>query len=289
MLPDPSDACGVASRALPDYLTELLNRYWFAPPVALWRAIELRTAAQERYEFPLLDLGCGDGLVAEAFFGDTSGVGGVDLELDQLRQAVRRRIYQHVVLADAAHLPYRNGTFRTVFSNSVLEHIPAVEPVLTEVSRVLQSGGRFIFTVPSDAFPHLLDGWIRNAAQGDVQKAEEYVHWVNEWLAHYHYYSPSEWERLLARSRMKLRVARYYIPEKVERFWDRANWRYGLMRRWTLWRLLSSPRMRRLGFQLIVQRIVVHRLSRTWRPMYEQDVPLGEVGGGLLLVAERQR
>ena len=56
-------ACGILpsmTTTMPttrDYLTELLTTYWFAPPVALWRAVELRVAAEERYERPLLDLG----------------------------------------------------------------------------------------------------------------------------------------------------------------------------------------------------------------------------------------
>ena len=74
----------------PDYLTESLRAYWFAPPVALWRAIELRAAAEEQYERPLLDLGCGDGLVGQVLFG-TAGYAdvGADLWADQLRRAVR--------------------------------------------------------------------------------------------------------------------------------------------------------------------------------------------------------
>ncbi|MGD1995027.1 MAG: hypothetical protein PVI59_17675, partial [Anaerolineae bacterium] len=57
-----------------DYLTELLTAYWFAPPVGLWRAVELRVAAEEQYERPLLDLGCGDGLVGRALFGPGESV-----------------------------------------------------------------------------------------------------------------------------------------------------------------------------------------------------------------------
>ncbi len=58
-MPDPSR----------DYLTLLLDQYWFAPPVALWRAIELRTLVAEEFPRPILDLGCGDGLIAQVLFG----------------------------------------------------------------------------------------------------------------------------------------------------------------------------------------------------------------------------
>ena len=39
--------------------------------------------------------------------------------------------------------------FKLVFSNSVVEHISPVEPVLREVQRVLRPEGRFLFTTPA--------------------------------------------------------------------------------------------------------------------------------------------
>ena len=84
-----------------DHLSELLKTYWFAPPVALWRAIELRALADEQYERPLLDLGCGDGLIARALFGEQDQVDvGFDPWPEQLRQAARSGMYRHVDLAD---------------------------------------------------------------------------------------------------------------------------------------------------------------------------------------------
>ena len=111
-----------------DYLTELLAAYWFAPPVALWRAVELRVAAEEQYERPLLDLGCGDGLIGQVLFGVEGRVDvGLDPWVDQLQQAAQSGVYRRVNLAEGHHMPYASDTFATVFSNSVLEHIPDEE------------------------------------------------------------------------------------------------------------------------------------------------------------------
>jgi SAM-dependent methyltransferase len=278
-----------------DYLTELLSVYWFAPPVALWRAIELRVAAEERFERPMLDLGCGDGLVGRVLFGaEGEGEGdrhrvdvGFDPWLEQLRRAARSGTYRHLDLADGRRLPYADGAFATVFSNSVLEHIPAVEPVVREVGRVLCLGGQFVFTVPSDAFRVLLDGYVRRAERGDVRGAEAYASSVDEWLEHYHYHTPEEWSGILAAARLKAVKARYYVPEPVERLWDRMNGRYGVGRQRSLWRMLASPRLRRLGYQVFLRRAIVRGLSRRWRPYYEMDVSAGDKGGGLLVVARR--
>jgi len=275
-----------------DYLTELLTTYWFAPPVALWRAVELRVAAEERYERPLLDLGCGDGLVGQALFGTEGTVDvGTDPWADQLHRAARSGVYRHVYLADGHHLPYPSGSFATVFSNSVLEHIPDVGPVVREAGRVLKSGGRFIFTVPSDVFRFLLDGYARRMDAGDTRGAEMYAATVDVRLEHHHYHTPIEWQRLLAIAGMTLVKARYYVPEETERLWDHMNDRYGVYgigQRRTAWGLLVSPRLRFLGYQTFLRRVIVRNLSRRWQPYYEMDVPPGEKGGGLLIVARRE-
>ena len=274
---------------IPDYLTELLETYWFAPPVALWRAVELRAAAEEEYEAPVLDLGCGDGLVAQVLFGTEGQVDvGVDPWPAQLRRAARLGAYRHVDLADGHRLPYANLTFATIISNSVLEHIPDVLPVLHEVQRVLMPGGRFIFTVPSDAFRYFLDGYIRRKERGDMQGAEAYAAAVDARLEHYHYYSPSDWRHMLASVGMEMTESRYYVPEEVERLWDRMNNRYGIGRRWSAWGLLVSHRLRSLGYQDSLRRTLVRNLSRRWQPYYEMDVPPGEKGGGLLVVARKK-
>lgn len=272
-----------------DYLSKLLEAYWFAPPVALWRAAELRAVAREQFERPLLDLGCGDGLIAHVLFGAANPVDvGFDPWLEQLRRAARSGAYRHVDLALGHRLPYASGSFATVFSNSVLEHIPDVGPVVSEVGRVLRPGGRFIFTVPSDAFRALLDGYARRAERGDAQGAEAYAASVDKWLAHHHYHTPDQWRHILRDAGMALTVARYYIPEPTERLWDRMNHRYGVNRPRSLWGMLASPRLRPLGTQALLRRIVTASLSRRWRACYEMEVPAGEKGGGLLVVARRE-
>ena len=280
-----------------DYLAELLTAYWFAPPVGLWRAVELRVAAEEQYERPLLDLGCGDGLVGQVLFGKGGHADvGLDPWADQVRRAARTGVYRHLAVGDGHHLPYADGTFATVFSNSVLEHIPDVGKVVHEVGRVLrcpdpntgQASGHFVFTVPSDAFRPFLDGYVRRMAAGHVRGAEAYAAAVDARLEHYHYHTPREWQRLLASAGMTLVKARYYIPQEVEQFWDRMNVTFGIGQRRSAWAMLVSPRLRALGYQALVRHIVVRILGRRWRRYYEMDVPLGEKGGGLLVVARRE-
>ncbi len=277
-----------------DYLTLTLEQYWFAPPVALWRAIELRTLATEPFPRPLLDLGCGDGLIARVLFaGEMPVEVGFDPWGAQVRKAPASGAYRYIQQARGDALPYPDASFGAVFSNSVLEHIPNLDPVLREVARVLRPGGRFLATVPSDAFRRLLAGYHERAVLGDTIGAETYAAAVDEYLEHQRYLTPTQWTERLARAGIRLLRTRYYIPAEVEALWDRANATYGIhpnkmpFHGKPYYRWLASPRLRKLGYQGLVRRWVVWVLGRRWRQAYTADVPEGGVGGGLLVVGEK--
>jgi ubiquinone/menaquinone biosynthesis C-methylase UbiE len=99
---------------------------------------------------PVLDLGCGDGLFSEIFFGKGKKIIGVDINGDELKEADKRGIYSNLYKTSGNKLPQKVGQIGTVFSNSVLEHIKDLDPVLKESYRVLKKGGTFVFTAPSE-------------------------------------------------------------------------------------------------------------------------------------------
>lgn len=97
----------------------------------------------------MLDLGTGGGQitigVAQAF--EQINIVGVDLApimLDMARDRVADAGLAARVtleLADVKALPYENGTFDAVFSNTILHHIPEPLAMLREAWRVLRPGG----------------------------------------------------------------------------------------------------------------------------------------------------
>ncbi len=273
-----------------DYLSLLLEQYWFAPPVALWRSVEMRVLAAEEFPRPILDLGCGDGLIAQVLFaGEPPVEVGFDPWWDQVRQVPASGVYRHVQQAAGSAMPYPDGAFATVYSNSVLEHIPDVAPVLQEAARVLRPGGRFIATVPSDVFRRLLGGYRERIVVGDMEGAEAYADGVDRRLEHHRYPTPEAWRAMLKDVGLRLVRARYYVPPAVVELWDRANATYGIHeggRR--LYRWLASPRLRKLGYQSLLRPLVVRTLERHWREAYTLDVPEDGVGGGLLVVGEKR-
>lgn len=100
-------------------------------------AIELLDArAGER----VLDLGCGDGALAEQLALLGVSVVGIDSSAEMVAAARARGLDAR--LMDATRLAFE-GEFDAVFSNAVLHWVPDLGPVLAGVHRALKPGGRF--------------------------------------------------------------------------------------------------------------------------------------------------
>ncbi len=115
------------------------------------RAVEARFYGNIELPAPTLDLGCGDGHFAALAFNRQLEVG-LDPWPGPLREAEKRGVYQKTINTEASSIPYPAEYFSSAVSNSVLEHIPDLEPVLTETARVLKSGALFVFCVPNQRF-----------------------------------------------------------------------------------------------------------------------------------------
>ncbi len=174
---------------------------------ALLREVEARFYADLPLPPPVLDLGCGDGHFATVAFPQGLEVG-LDPWWKPLQEARTHHAYHLLSRADGARMPFADASFATVVSNSVLEHIPAVEPVLYEVGRVLRPGGRFYFCVPGPNFRRFLS--VARAL--DTVKlhalAEAYRRLFDRIARHYDYSTPETWAARLARAGLS-----------VERWW----------------------------------------------------------------------
>jgi SAM-dependent methyltransferase len=91
----------------------------------------------------VLEVGVGTGVVALGLSELGYRVAGVDLSYPMLAVG-RRRIGPRVVLADARRLPIAGASFDQAYSVWVLHVVGDVRGVLTEVSRVLRAGGRYL-------------------------------------------------------------------------------------------------------------------------------------------------
>lgn len=174
--------------------TDFLRRYLaVAPlPLALERTCEAEILCRRPFERPVLDLGCGDGLFAHIVFEDPIDLG-VDIDPRELTAARRWGGYRELVECDAASIPRPDGTFKTILSNSVLEHIPQLDAVLREARRLLAPDGAFYVTVPTHLFDHHSVAYQALAGLGLGRLAERWRVGFNEFWRHHHYHDPAAW------------------------------------------------------------------------------------------------
>ena len=103
----------------------------------------------------VLDVGCGSGLFFSQVAGQADLVVGVDVSRSLLVKAKEHgRGYGniYVILADADHLPLREGFFGALFAFTVLQNMPSPQETLAEWKRVTGVGGRVVVTGLKKAF-----------------------------------------------------------------------------------------------------------------------------------------
>lgn len=197
------------------------------PATCLFRAVELGHLLAEDF-LPrtgrMLDLGCGDGWINSMLrrrFDADWATSGIDPDQREVELAGHAGVYRELKVAFGDNLPFANGTFDVVFSNSVLEHIPQVEPVLSEAARVLKPGGAMIFTVPSShfedmlSFPTALGKFVSGA-----RVRPDYIDYMNRRLAHRYYWSLDHWTAELSKVSLKVERHFFYLAAPELKRWE---------------------------------------------------------------------
>jgi SAM-dependent methyltransferase len=146
--------------------TAALTHHWIeATGPATYRAGKLATQEIGALLKPLgrrvLDVGCG--FAGTLLHLSADGAHGVGLEYDRGSLALaKKRMDLHGVRGlaflsgDGFRMPFEDGSFDLVIATDVLEHVPNRNQMLSEMARVLRSGGLMYL-----AFPNLLS--LRNA------------------------------------------------------------------------------------------------------------------------------
>ncbi|MGD8586979.1 MAG: methyltransferase domain-containing protein, partial [Chloroflexota bacterium] len=244
---------------------------------ALLRSVEARFYQQMEIAKPVLDLGCGDGHFASMAFGARL-TAGIDPWWRPLKKAVRAGVYQLPVQSLGSAMPFPDGTFATVISNSVLEHIADVQPVLNEAARVLRPGGKLVVTFPNDRFTARLGGaqWLERIGLPGL--AERYRRGFNTIARHAHTDPPQRWRERLENAGL---VVEHWQP------------------------YFSVPALHalELGHYLGLPSFLCHLFTRRWivapwrsslylterwlRPLFEEQLEAGQEGTMLIFVARK--
>lgn len=152
-------------------LAERLLKKYFGAQLHPYRIFENEIEHRLRPEHTLLDAGCGRGApVLLKFRGLAKRLIGVDLvNFEDGISGV------DLIQADLGHMKIESGSVDLAMSRSVMEHVADPLQVYTEVSRVLKSGGYFIFLTPNlwdyasiiaKVVPNRLHPWIVAKTEG---------------------------------------------------------------------------------------------------------------------------
>jgi SAM-dependent methyltransferase len=104
-------------------------------------------AAGVRRGMRVLDVATGPGFVAAAAADRGARVTGLDFSAAMLAEARRGHPRLAFTQADAAALPFDEGSFDAVVMNFGMLHLATPDTAIREANRVLHRGGRFAFTV----------------------------------------------------------------------------------------------------------------------------------------------
>jgi SAM-dependent methyltransferase len=245
---------------------------------ALLRAVEARFYQDWLpLDEPVLDLGCGDGHFASVAF-PAPLLTGIDPAGGVLREARDRHAYRMVARSLGSALPFPDNMFATVVSNSVLEHIPDLAPVLAETARVLRPDGRFIFCVPGERFTELLfftQLFHKLKMEGVAHGYERYFNRISR---HHHCDGVEVWRARLAATGLQIRQCFPYFSAGALHALDLGHYAGvpSLVAKKITGRWILAPTRWNLA------------LTERWlRPLYEEPRP--EVGAYLFFIAQKGR
>jgi len=236
---------------------------------ALLRAVESRFYQDLPIEAPVLDLGSGDGSFAAQTFSKPLDVG-LDPWRGPLRDSRAQKAHKLLTLAAGANMPFKDNAFQTIVSNSVLEHIPDLDPVIAESYRVLRPGGYFLFCSPSDYFTKWLIG--AKIAGGSYRRFFDRI------SRHAHCDSPAVWRDRLTRAGFAVERIWYYFSPRALQTLELGHY-FGLpsliskkvFGKWVLFPSHNNPLLRGLEASL--------------RPIYKEHLPVK--GAYLFCVARK--
>lgn len=260
----------------------------FAEDDLLWRQLKtipafraVLRAVESRFYFavdlpgPTLDVGCGDGHFARMTFNRRIEAG-IDPWWGPLQKAERSDAYDLVLQGMGDRLPFPDGHFASAFSNSVLEHIPDVQAVLNETSRVLEENGRFLITMPSHHFTEWLGGAQLCERLNLPGLADRYRQGFNRISRHVHTDPPEVWAARLAAAGLAVERWQYYFSPQALHALEIGHAQglpaavmHALTGHWILAPWESS----------------LAATERWLRPFYEEEA--GEQGAYLLIVARK--
>lgn len=110
----------------------------------------------------LVDVGCGNGIIAHFIGNRVSHIFGVDSSKKMLKQAVKRGLRVKFVDLDAEKIPFKDNYFDVATCLDVIEHVKDPKDLLIKIHRVLKKNGILILSTPNIRFTNHIYNLVVN-------------------------------------------------------------------------------------------------------------------------------
>ena len=247
-----------------DYLKQVYHEFfnfnWLRPESALYNYMMVKelTPYKKFLKYPLLDLGCGDGVFTSILFGGQvnpliDGYGfvnleqtdiynnytgsqknilikkpqkigiGIDIKENSINNAKDLGVYDDLKVGDIRSLPFEKESMASAYSNMIDDiKNKDLHQVFTEVKRVLKKEGYFIFTSPTEFFRESLFYYpksIELVKSGELEEAQKMIQY-DRGRSEWEPRSKEFWENVLSQNSFKMVNYIPFLDETLLKFWD---------------------------------------------------------------------
>lgn len=159
--------------------------------------------------FPLLDVGCGDGIFWGTAIGfdnkkKINGVVGIDINVNELNLARERFSGTGIKFIEAdITKPINAPSFKTIMCSSTLEHVSDLKSAIKNIKNSLHPNGRLILFVPSPNWTNcFLIKKLINKISPRLGASFDGI--LNGLFRHYHLYPHYVWSSVLENAGLKV-------------------------------------------------------------------------------------
>lgn len=258
----------------------LVKVYLSVPSMAIFRAVEMQCAIRyvQYLKGDIVDIGCGDGIIAKILFDRRLAVG-FDINEKVVRKAKMSDVYQQVDVVDARSLPYQDRSFDGAFSNCVVEHLPEIGCCFREFARVLKPHSYFLFTVVSSHWDQYFWSVRLMFKVGLIGLGKKWLERSNRIQQHLNIWSLERWRAFLREFGFNIVAYEYYMNPRTSFWWSMWDDAYRWPSKLKLLPLLFAKLFNQDRLDKLVEKVIStdHELCTKLN-----------VGVGLLILAKRR-
>lgn len=213
-----------------------------AAKAATMRLILAEAFGDRLQELRVLSVGCSTGIIDSELAAVMGSVTGIDIDADAIRFAQKTYVADNLMfmVGDAMSLDFPDASFDVVICAQVYEHVPDPVRLMSEIERILKSGGACYFAATNKY--NLIEQHYKLPFLSMIP-----VSWANRYLqvlgrGNYYY------ERHMSYGGLRRLVGRFEVEDITPRFLDDPE-RYAASYMFSGYRLVIARILKRLAYR----------------------------------------